>query len=157
MRTLPHRPVVALLAAVSLLVGGCSAARDEGSDGPVTLSVFWYGDQGRAERTEAALKLYSTRHPGVTFKVTWQGAEGYYDRLATQAVGGNAPDLFQIDDTRLAVAVEQLADDLVDLLVHQRLAAGDRYLAAWQAVRGDAGPRAAALLEPAGTRARLLA
>ncbi|MEV0717759.1 hypothetical protein [Asanoa sp. NPDC050611] len=31
------------------------------------------------------------------------------------------------------------------------------YLAAWQAVRGDAGPRAAALLEPAGTRARLLA
>ncbi|WP_344385120.1 hypothetical protein [Asanoa iriomotensis] len=31
------------------------------------------------------------------------------------------------------------------------------YLAAWQAVRGDAGPRAAALLEPVRTRARLLA
>jgi hypothetical protein len=31
------------------------------------------------------------------------------------------------------------------------------YLAAWQAVRGDAGPRAAALLDPVRTRARLLA
>ncbi|GAA1841092.1 ABC transporter substrate-binding protein [Asanoa iriomotensis] len=101
MRTFPCRPVVALLAAVSLLAGGCSAGREEGSSGPVTISVFWYGDQARAERTEAALELYSTRHPGTTFKITWQGAQGYYDRLATQAVGGNAPDLFQIDDSRL--------------------------------------------------------
>ncbi len=31
------------------------------------------------------------------------------------------------------------------------------YLAAWQVVRGDAGPRAAALLDPVRTRARLLA
>ncbi|GIF72774.1 ABC transporter substrate-binding protein [Asanoa siamensis] len=101
MRGFPRRPVVALLAVVTLLAGGCSAGRSEGSTGPVTLSVFWYGDQARAEHTEAALKLYSTRHPGTNFKVTWQGAAGYYDRLATQAVGGNAPDLFQIDDAWL--------------------------------------------------------
>ncbi len=101
MRRFPRRPAVALLAVVSLLAGGCSAGDQEGSAGQVTLSVFWWGDQDRAERTEAALKLYSNRHPGTAFKITWQGESGYYDRLATQAVGGNAPDLFQIDDTRL--------------------------------------------------------
>ncbi|MEV4538072.1 ABC transporter substrate-binding protein [Asanoa sp. NPDC049518] len=102
MRRFSARPAVALLATVCLLAGGCSAGGREGSDARVTLSVFWWGDQDRAERTEAALKLYSNRHPGTTFKVTWQGEAGYYDRLATQGVGGNAPDIFQIDDTRLA-------------------------------------------------------
>ncbi|GIF64539.1 ABC transporter ATP-binding protein [Asanoa ishikariensis] len=101
MRRFPRRPAVALLATFCLLAGGCSAGDREGSGDSVTLSVFWWGDQDRAERTEAALKLYSNRHPGTTFKVTWQGEAGYYDRLATQAVGGNAPDLFQIDDSRL--------------------------------------------------------
>ncbi|MEV4617843.1 ABC transporter substrate-binding protein [Asanoa sp. NPDC049573] len=101
MRRFTRRPPVALLAAVALALGGCSAGAPAGASGPVTLSVFWWGDQARAQRTEAALKLYSTRHPGTIFKITWQGADGYYDRLATQAVGGNAPDLFQIDDARL--------------------------------------------------------
>ncbi|MDG4823016.1 ABC transporter substrate-binding protein [Asanoa sp. WMMD1127] len=98
---LPRRRAMALLVAATLLVAGCSGGRTDESTGPVTLSVFWWGDEGRAERTEAALKLYTTRHPGTTFKITWQGASGYYDRLSTQAVGGNAPDLFQIDDSRL--------------------------------------------------------
>ncbi|SNT15398.1 multiple sugar transport system substrate-binding protein [Asanoa hainanensis] len=101
MRRFPRRPAVALLATFCLLAGGCSAGDSDGRTGSVTLSVFWWGDQGRAERTEAALKLYSNRHPGTTFKVTWQGEAGYYDRLATQGVGGNAPDIFQIDDSRL--------------------------------------------------------
>ena len=70
-------------------------------DGPVELSVFWYGGTKRAELTERALRLYSDRNPLVTFRITWQGAGGYYDRLATQAGGGNVPDLFQIDDAML--------------------------------------------------------
>ncbi|MFJ6198362.1 ABC transporter substrate-binding protein [Micromonospora sp. NPDC092111] len=70
-------------------------------DGPVELSVFWYGGTRRAEATERALRLYSARNPLVTFRVTWQGLGGYYDRLATQAGGGNVPDLFQVDDSML--------------------------------------------------------
>lgn len=95
------RRAVALLATVSLLVGACSAGAPAESDPATSLSVFWWGNAERAKRTAAALELYSTRHPGVTFTVTWQGESGYYDRLATQAVGGNAPDVFQIDDARL--------------------------------------------------------
>ena len=98
---------MALLAAGALLAGGCSDPGPPTDSAGVTLSVFWWGDQERAERTEAALALYSTRYPGVRFKITWQGEAGYYDRLATQAVGGNAPDLFQIDDTRLADYAER--------------------------------------------------
>lgn len=82
-------------------------------DGPVELSIFWYGPTKRAERTEKALRLYSSRNPRVSFRVTWQGLDGYYDRLATQATGGNVPDLFQIDDTVLAEYARR--DILLDL------------------------------------------
>ncbi|MEE3918480.1 extracellular solute-binding protein [Micromonospora sp. BRA006-A] len=52
------------------------------------------------------------------------GLGGYHDRLATQATGGNAPDLFQIDDTLLAEyagrdilldLTRYVADDRLDL------------------------------------------
>ena len=54
MCSFPRRPAVALLLAVTLLAGACSTGGSEGSTGAVTLSVFWFGDQERAERTEAA-------------------------------------------------------------------------------------------------------
>ncbi|MEV1285697.1 extracellular solute-binding protein [Micromonospora sp. NPDC049679] len=93
------------LAAILLLTGGAAACGDADDVGPadkrVELSIFWWGGEKRAELTEQALRLYSSRHPHVTFKVTWQGNTGYYDKLATQAAGGNAPDLFQLDDNYL--------------------------------------------------------
>jgi multiple sugar transport system substrate-binding protein len=70
--------------------------------GPVTLEFFWWGGEARAKLTEAALKLYTAKHPNVTITPTWQAFTGYYDKLATIAAGGNAPDIFQIDDNGLA-------------------------------------------------------
>ncbi|MFI1193307.1 ABC transporter substrate-binding protein [Micromonospora sp. NPDC020750] len=81
---------------------GCGDAEETPvDDGLIELSVFWYGSTKRAELTEKALRLYSARNPRVSFRVTWQGFDGYYDRLATQAAGGNVPDLIQVDDTVL--------------------------------------------------------
>ena len=69
---------------------------------------------GRA-LTEQALELYSGATPNVTFRFTWQGNAGYYDRLSTQAAGGNAPDLFQIDDDYLTeYAQRQILLDLTE-------------------------------------------
>ncbi|WP_320066343.1 ABC transporter substrate-binding protein [Micromonospora sp. RTGN7] len=83
-------------------LAGCGGEEETPvDDGLIELSVFWYGNTKRAELTEKALRLYSARNPRINFRVTWQGFDGYYDRLATQAAGGNVPDLIQIDDTVL--------------------------------------------------------
>jgi multiple sugar transport system substrate-binding protein len=89
------------LLATGGLAGCTPGQRTRADDGPIELSVFWWGDNRRAEATEKALHLYSQQNPRVRFRVTWQSLTGYYDRLATQATGGNVPDLFQIDDTVL--------------------------------------------------------
>ncbi len=57
--------------------------------------------QARADLTDQALALYTQKHPNVTFKKTWQGNQGYFDKLATLTAGGDAPDIFQIDDNYL--------------------------------------------------------
>ncbi|RGC70456.1 putative ABC transporter substrate-binding protein YesO [Micromonospora sp. MW-13] len=100
-----RRLLGALLGAPLAVPGlaGCGGGEEETpvDDGLIELSVFWYGSTKRAELTEKALRLYSARNPRVSFRVTWQGLDGYYDRLATQAAGGNVPDLIQVDDTVL--------------------------------------------------------
>ncbi|MGA3524013.1 ABC transporter substrate-binding protein [Melissospora conviva] len=127
--TRTHRPAAAdplrrrlltALAGAPVLagLGTCTGADDSSAETErIQLSVFWWGGQRRAELTEQALRLYSQRNPRVTFQVTWQGEAGYYERLATEASAGNAPDLFQIDDTYLTEYAQRavlldLAEDL---------------------------------------------
>src|SRR5687767_3818011 len=98
----------ALAAPVLAACGGNEgAAPAPESTEPVELSIFWWGADARAKATEEALKLYTTKYPFVTFKTTWQGNQGYYDKLATLAAGGNAPDIFQIDDGALSEYAER--------------------------------------------------
>ncbi|SCL19093.1 carbohydrate ABC transporter substrate-binding protein, CUT1 family (TC 3.A.1.1.-) [Micromonospora nigra] len=122
-----RRTVLAALLGAPLLaatgVTGCTTGpASSGPDGPIELSVFWYGGARRAEATERVLRRYTERNPGVTFRVTWQGAAGYYERLATQAVGGNVPDLIQLDDSMLAeYAQREIVLDLTDAVAGHRL------------------------------------
>ncbi|GAB3157302.1 extracellular solute-binding protein [Micromonospora sonneratiae] len=114
-----------VLSGATLLVGGTTACTEEPTDPAnerVELSVFWWGGKERATLTERALALYSRRHPSVTFRLTWQGETGYYDRLATQTMGGNAPDLFQIDDGHLSeYAHRRIVLDLTDFVADGRI------------------------------------
>jgi multiple sugar transport system substrate-binding protein len=97
------RGLAAVVLAAPLALGAAACGGDEaGDDGPVKLSVFWWGGDARAKLTEDALALYTKKHPEVTFEKTWQANQGYFDKLATLTAGGNPPDLFQIDDNYLA-------------------------------------------------------
>ncbi|MEU4365789.1 ABC transporter substrate-binding protein [Micromonospora chersina] len=97
------RGLAAVALAAPLALGAAACGGDEaGDDGPVKLSVFWWGGDARAKLTEDALALYTKKHPEVTFEKTWQANQGYFDKLATVTAGGNPPDLFQIDDNYLA-------------------------------------------------------
>ncbi|MBU2668361.1 ABC transporter substrate-binding protein [Actinoplanes bogorensis] len=101
-RTTRRRLLAAALTVPLLLGAAACGGDDSSSDGKTELSVFWWGAEKRAELTDQALKLYTAKHPDVTFKTTWQGNQGYFDKLATLTAGGNAPDIFQIDDNYIS-------------------------------------------------------
>ncbi|MGI5214609.1 ABC transporter substrate-binding protein [Plantactinospora sp. CA-290183] len=120
---LRRRLGAAALAVVAVLASaGCTADQAATPDRRVELSIFWWGGERRAELTEQALRLYSQRYPWVTFKFTWQGNSGYYDRLANEAAAGNAPDVFQIDDNYLTeYAQREILLDLTDHVLAERI------------------------------------
>lgn len=97
--------LTALLACLALvLAAGCGG--DEPQQGgsqnqKIELSIFWWGGNARAEYTQKALALYTQKNPNVTFKPQFQAYGGFSDKLATLAGGGNAPDIFQMDDNLL--------------------------------------------------------
>ncbi|SCL35099.1 carbohydrate ABC transporter substrate-binding protein, CUT1 family (TC 3.A.1.1.-) [Micromonospora nigra] len=97
------RGLLAMAVAVPMLGAAAACGDDEAADpnGPVKLSIFWWGGEARAGLTEQALDLYTKKNPNVTFEKTWQANQGYFDKLATLTAGGNPPDLFQIDDNYL--------------------------------------------------------
>ncbi|MDI6101089.1 extracellular solute-binding protein [Actinoplanes sp. NEAU-A12] len=116
---LPRRRVlsglVAAMVALPLALGACSSEDKPAADGKVELSFFWWGGEARAQITEQALALYTSKHPNVTFKKTWQANQGYFDKLATLTAGNDAPDIFQIDDNFLAeYATRNVTADLAE-------------------------------------------
>lgn len=94
-----RRALTAAIVAVPLVLG---AAACSGEDEGTTIEFFWWGGDARATMTQQALDLYQSKHPDVKINATWQTFDGYYDKLATISGGGNAPDIFQIDDNGLA-------------------------------------------------------
>jgi multiple sugar transport system substrate-binding protein len=101
------RGLAAAAIAAPLIFGAAACGDDEPAEqadpnAPATIEFFWWGGEARAEATQKALDLYKKNHPNVTINATWQAFDGYYDKLATISAGGNAPDIFQIDDNGLA-------------------------------------------------------
>ena len=96
---------------VPLALAGCASSGSPAAapapsvepieSGPVELSVFWWGGDARAQLTDQVLKLYTSKHPNVTFKQTWQANSGYIDKLNTNLAAGSAADIFQLDDNML--------------------------------------------------------
>jgi multiple sugar transport system substrate-binding protein len=114
--------VVAAMLALPLALGACSDDDGAADDGKVELSFFWWGGEARAQLTEQALALYTSKHPEVTFKKTWQANQGYFDKLATLTAGNDAPDIFQIDDNYLAeYATRNVTADLAEYTTSGKL------------------------------------
>ncbi len=99
---------LALLLALALLVSvlGSTALADE-------MTVAWWGNQTRNERTQAALDLYAKENEGVTFDVQMNAWADYWAALATASAGGSLPDVIQMDYQYLSQYVEN--NLLVDL------------------------------------------
>lgn len=86
-----------------------AAAKQEG--GKLTMS--WWGNQVRNERTQAALDLYAEQNPGITIEGQFSEWSDYWNKLATSAAGQSIPDIVQMDYMYIDQYVKN--DLLVDL------------------------------------------
>jgi multiple sugar transport system substrate-binding protein len=68
-----------------------------GEAGAAALALAWWGNPTRNKNTQAMIDAYVKANPNV--KIEPQPGEGasYWDKLATQTAGGQAPDIIQMD------------------------------------------------------------
>jgi multiple sugar transport system substrate-binding protein len=85
-------------AASTVGLAACSKS-DSGSsgDGSATLALGWWGNPVRNKNTNKAIKAYTKANPKVTIKAQPGEWSSYWDKLATQTAGNNAPDVIQMD------------------------------------------------------------
>jgi multiple sugar transport system substrate-binding protein len=76
---------------------GSGGGAGGGGGGQTTLALAWWGNPTRNKNTQAMIDAYVKANPNV--KIEGQPGEGasYWDKLATQTAGGQAPDIIQMD------------------------------------------------------------
>jgi len=77
--------------------GGQGGQGGGGEGGTANLALAWWGNPTRNKNTQAMIDAYMKANPNV--KISPQPGEGssYWDKLATQTAGGQAPDIIQMD------------------------------------------------------------
>ncbi|MET9684323.1 ABC transporter substrate-binding protein [Streptomyces coeruleorubidus] len=83
--------------ALCAVLAGCGGSGESAGGGKVVLRYTWWGNPDRAERTEQAVALFEKQHPDVDVTTSFSGYDAYKQKLATQAAGGDAPDVMQLD------------------------------------------------------------
>ncbi|MCW5950743.1 MAG: extracellular solute-binding protein [Propionibacteriaceae bacterium] len=71
----------------------------------VTIRFSWWGNDDRAKRTLAAVEAFRAAYPKITVETESADFAPYFDKLGTQVAGGDAPDVFQINDNSLRTFV----------------------------------------------------
>lgn len=103
--------VAATATILALTLSGCGGASAE--DGTVELDFTWWGADARAQLTEEVIAEFEEQNPDITINANWSAWDGYWDRLATTTAGGDAPDVMQMDESRIAAYGER--ESLLDL------------------------------------------
>lgn len=74
-----------------------AAGSEAAGSGEKSLTVAWWGNQVRNERTQAALDKYTELNPGVTLDGQFSEWGDYWNKLATASAGNSLPDVVQMD------------------------------------------------------------
>jgi pectin-derived oligosaccharide transport system substrate-binding protein len=75
--------------------GGSQGGGGEG--GETNLALAWWGNPTRNKNTEAMMAAYMAANPNVQISGPPGEFSSYWDKLATQTAGGQAPDIIQMD------------------------------------------------------------
>lgn len=96
-----------LVGAMALSLTACGASNKK-----TEMTFAWWGNQTRTENTEAALDVYTEKHPNVTFDTQAYQWSDYWTALSTNAAGGQLPGIIQQDYAYIEqyVAANQLVD-----------------------------------------------
>ncbi len=68
-----------------------------GSGEAASMTMAWWGNQTRNERTQQIIDLYTEQNPGVTIDGQFSEFNDYWNKLATAAAGHSMPDVVQMD------------------------------------------------------------
>ncbi|KAB8294598.1 ABC transporter substrate-binding protein [Bifidobacterium avesanii] len=105
---------MAAACAMAMALAGCGSGNAGGSggeakaaDGPVTLTISWWGSDARLKLTQQAIDAFHVKHPNITVNFEYTDWNGYWDKLATQNAGGEVPDVLQMDEMYLASYASQ--------------------------------------------------
>ncbi|WP_020578000.1 ABC transporter substrate-binding protein [Actinopolymorpha alba] len=95
--------VGAQASAAAAVLGLSACGRNEAStNGKVQLRISWWGAAESHKRQLAGVKAVEKLHKNLTFKPEYTDPDSYWNRLATQVSGGNAPDVLSMSWSRLA-------------------------------------------------------
>jgi len=83
------------------------------STGGAGMTVSWWGNQTRNERTQAAIDLYESENPGISIDGQFSEWNDYWTKMSTASAGKSLPDVMQMDYAYLEMYVGK--DQLVDL------------------------------------------
>lgn len=93
----------AVATTVSLALTACgSGAPATNADGQVEIRFSWWGSDARVKVTTAAIAAFEAENPGIKVKAEYGDWSGYWDKLATQTAGNDAPDVLQMDEKYIA-------------------------------------------------------
>lgn len=93
--------------ASALVLTSCGGDADSGENGAsgdqdqVDLRFAWWGSDARHQATQEIIDAFEDEHPHISISPEYGDWSGYWDNLATQAAGNNAPDIIQMDDKYL--------------------------------------------------------
>jgi len=98
------RPLLSALSAV-LLLGGCGTLADPGEE-TRTLEVWLMRGSLSEELTDAAVRDFEARNPGVEAEVTVQEWPGIDKKITAALASGDAPDVIEVGNTQVAQYVQ---------------------------------------------------
>lgn len=79
---------------------------------PVNITFAWWTNPERTKMTQQAVQLFEKKYPNIHVTMEYSPWSGYWSKMATEAAGGSAPDVMQMDGSRLNeyVSKNQLMD-----------------------------------------------
>ncbi|MEV6342843.1 extracellular solute-binding protein [Actinoplanes sp. NPDC051851] len=96
--------------------GSAAACGGSGDSDGKTLRFAWWGSEERATITQKVVDLFHTKHPDITIKTSYAAFDPYFQKLATEMSGGNAPDVLQMSERYIREYAER--NTLLDLTSH---------------------------------------
>jgi len=105
--------LLAVAAIFTLTLSACGNSDNESSSDPgdsnepevkqdeeqedVTIRVAWWGGQERHALTMEVIDLFEEKYPHITIEPEFSDWDGHWQKLTTQAGGGDLPDVIQMD------------------------------------------------------------